>query len=238
MNLSIIIPSRKIENLRACLIAVRSNEPHLRIIVIDDGLQWGKGCAEWLAGLEPIDIYRGTDPFIFSRAINQGIKAAGSDDVILLNDDALLKERGGFMKMQAEWKVNRQYGLIGSSIDKCGTPYQHRQLKSGLREVSPMLVFACVFIPRRTINMVGLLDEGFGLNAAGPVRSYGLEDDDYSWRVGRMGLKLAVSDSCFVTHTELPSTFGFREGTGKADIRPHQKLFRQKWGEDAHAWCR
>ncbi len=141
--------------------------------------------------------------------------------------------------MQEQLLANPEYGLIASSIDRCGTPCQHRQAQSGLREATdPMVMFACVLIARMTIERVGLMDEDFGVNAVGPVRGYGVDDDSYCWAVRRSGLKLGVSDSCYVTHTELPSTFGFREGTGKADIRPHQKLFRQKWGEDAHAWCR
>jgi len=87
------------------------------------------------------------------------------------------------------------------------------------------------------------MDERFGVNAGGPgVRGYGCCDDDYSWRVRRAGLKLGVSDSCFVDHTTLHSTFGHRDsapGAPKtADVRLHEKLFREKWGEDAHAWCR
>lgn len=227
--LSVIIPSKNVSNLSVCLGAVAKHEPDLRIIVVDDGL---KGRPEG-----PVYI-QGIKPFIFSRNINLGIEAAGRDDVILLNDDAILETRGGFREMRQQWKANQQYGIIGSSIDYCGTPDQHRHRGRGLRELPWMVVFACVFIPRRTIDVVGLLDECFGVNAGGPgVRGYGCDDDDYSWRVRKAGLKLGVSDSCFVNHTSLPSTFrGDREHP--ASPRLHEKLFQRKWGQHPHAWCK
>ena len=39
----------------------------------------------------PAVALEGVKPFIFARNCNLGIRAAGSDDVVLLNDDALLE---------------------------------------------------------------------------------------------------------------------------------------------------
>jgi GT2 family glycosyltransferase len=221
---------------------VRSFESSLSVIVIDDGIEW-EGSCRWPIGQWMPQRIDGEQPFVFARNCNRGIKAAGGNDVILLNDDALLKVPGGFRAMQRQWIENPEYGLIASTVDKCGTPCQHRQRETGLREATdPMVAFICVFIPRSTIDKVGLLDERFGVNAGSDCPAYGVEDDDYCWRVRAAGLKLGVSDSCFVTHTELPSTFGFRDakpGERKAaDILPHKKLFREKHGVDPHAWCR
>lgn len=238
-GLAVVIPSKTVANLAACLGAIETRETGLRVIVVDDGVAWRDGAMN-LSGVYAI---RGVKPFVFARNCNLGIRAAGSDDVVLLNDDALLRTLGGFRAMQRQHEENPQFGLIGASLDYCGTPDQHRQAESGLREVSHMVVFACVFIPRSTIDRVGLLDERFAVNAGGDgVRGYGCEDDDYCWRVRQAGLKLGVSDSCFVDHTTLPSTFGHRDakpGAAKsADVRLHEKVFQEKWGEHPHAWCK
>lgn len=234
MSLSVIIPSKRISNLMPCVSFLRRHEPGVRIIAVDDGIDWGH-INGWL-NYSRVDVIPGAKPFIYSRNCNLGISAAGTDDIVLLNDDALLKVECGFSIMQHQWAANPQYGLIASSLDHCGTPEQIRRGTDGLRELPVMAVFACVFIPRSTIDRVGLLDERYGVNADGQsVRGYGVEDADYSKSVRNAGLKLGVSDSCFVTHTELPSTFGHRDsrpGTRKtADVRLHERVYREKWGE-------
>lgn len=243
MGLSVVIPSKTADNLVACVGAIQRNESALQVIIVDDGIAW-TGCRESILGkTRTIVAVPGSKPFVFARNCNIGIRLADRDDVIVLNDDALLKNVGGFHTMQQQYQENPGFGLIAASVDRCGTPCQHRQDEEGLREATdPMVAFICVFIPRSTIDKVGLLDERFGVNAGTDCPAYGVEDDDYCWRVRAAGLKLGVSDSCFVTHTELPSTFGFRDakrGAPKtADILPHKKLFREKHGVDPHAWCR
>lgn len=239
MALSVIIPSQKADNLKVCVAAIFQHDGCVRVIVVDDGVDWERADEVHRWG----HIVQGERPFIFARNCNIGIRTAGRDDVVLMNDDAILKERFGFHVLQEQWRQNQQFGLIASSVDKCGTPCQHRRSKNGIREATdPMVAFICVFIPRLTIDRVGLMDEDFGVNAGGSVRGYGCCDDDYCWRVRAAGLKLGVSDTCFVTHTELPSTFGFRDAKPgapkRADIRPHKKLFFEKHGVDPHAWCR
>ena len=84
MGLSVIIPSKNPVNLAACITAIRAAGETCRIIVVDDGLPaYNHGIGA--------DTVLGHKPFVYSRNINLGIYAAGTDDVILLNDDALLK---------------------------------------------------------------------------------------------------------------------------------------------------
>jgi GT2 family glycosyltransferase len=91
----------------------------------------------------------------------------------------------------------------------------------GLREVDEV-TFVCVFIPRRTILKVGMLDERYCLD-------YGCEDKDYSYAIRKAGLKVGVHDGCFVNHAELVSTF---RGDPKrpASFQKNLSLFREKWG--------
>ena len=221
MALTVIIPSKNVDNLIACLAAISQHDPQ-NVVVIDDGLDRTQ-----MKSHELVDFVRGVKPFIYARACNTGILTADRDDVILLNDDALLKTPQGFTKLQQQWQELR-FGSDRIEYRMCGTPAQHRLTRDSLREAQVTIVFACAFIPRSTIDRVGLLDERFCVNAGGPgPRGYGLEDDDYCFRVRKAGLKTGVYDGCFIDHTTLPSTFR-ADPEHPWDVQVHERLFHQE----------
>ena len=246
MGLSIVIPSKSAGNLRECLAAIRARDPLLHITVVDDGVVWGHEDATLYRQL--MRVVPGVHPFIYARNCNIGIQATYPDDVLLLNDDALLETPEGFTTMWKLAKEHPEIGVMGAAIDYCGTPEQlldrsnlrrMRQGKStGLRELHLMVVFACVIITRRIIDQIGLLDERFGVNAGGPgKRGYGCDDDDYCWRVRQAGLKLAVYDGCLVNHTKLKSTFR-SDPEHPWDVLAHEALFEEKWGRHPRSYER
>ena len=224
---SIVIPSKRLSNLKACSGALRGQGETSRIIVIEDSPEVADAAG---AGLV-VEIIPGVRPFIFSRNCNLGLLAAGSDDVILMNDDAILESPRGLSALQEQQYANPSFGIVGASVNYCGTVEQLQdKVHPGLRELKVMLAFICVFIPRSTITQIGLLDERFGVNAGGEGRrGYGCDDDDYSWRVRAAGMKLGVYDGCFVNHTCLPSTFR-DDSAHPADVLIHERVFQEKWG--------
>jgi GT2 family glycosyltransferase len=212
VSISVIIPSKTAANFIPCAEAVRKHEPDARIILVDDGVG-----IEWSDGLT----VPGQKPFIFARNCNLGIMAAGDDDVVLLNDDAMLETSEGFSALKKYADNYPEYGMIAPATNVTGAVAQMRQ-GIGLREVSH-IAFVCVYVPRRTLNTVGLLDERFA--------TYGWEDNDMCRRVKRAGLKIGVYDFCFVDHSSLKSTFrGLPNSAG--DIEAGRKIFRDKWGDD------
>jgi GT2 family glycosyltransferase len=175
-------------------------------------------------------IIDGVKPFCFSRNCNLGIKACDTD-VILLNDDALLETPFGFQQLSECSKAHPDFGVISAVTNVAGNLAQNPR-NVGLREEARTLAFICVYIPRKTIELVGLMDERFGgLDAHGqPI--YGYCDNDYCRRVRNAGLKLGIFDDCFVDHASLKSTF---RGDAKAcgDTSAGRELYRQKWGDCA-----
>ncbi len=216
-GLSVIIPSRTYSNVSQCVRDVYSMDGGHRIFVIDDGLS-----TRWLCREPQPEFIDGIKPFIFARAMNQGIVAAGADDLVLLNDDALLETPGGFTAMQRAAEEHPEYGVIAATCNNVGNRNQWPQGR-GLRDDPRMVCFVCVLIPRRTIELVGLLDERFG--------GYGMDDDDYCLRVRNAGLKIGIFDGCYVDHGSLKSTFRGDAGAG-GDYRPNLELFKRKWGVD------
>lgn len=214
MNLAVIIPSKTSANLFPCVAAVREHEPDARIIVVDDGLDRAP------VGVECV---QGAKPFCYARNINIGIEAAGDcDGVILLNDDAILETPGGFTAMAQACRDYPEYGLIGATANIVGNPNQFPK-GIGLRPESRMVCFLGVYIPRTTLDRVGLLDERFV--------GYGLDDDDYSFAVRAAGLKIGVHDGCYLDHGSLVSSFRGDPKT-PADYRPNLRRFIEKWGTD------
>lgn len=239
-GLSVVIPSKTASNLIPCIEAIRRHEPAMRIFVIDDGLPDR-------SVIDAITI-DGQKPFIFARNVNIGIQAAGTDDVILLNDDALLETPGGFTLMQQTAAEHPEFGLISATTNLAGNPQQQpqrppypalahcpRECRKMPGHSAPVVAFVCVLIPRRTIqrlaeydayvftdcNDQGLLDERF--------TAYGWEDNDYCRRLTIAGLKIGIFDGCFVDHSKLRSTF---RGDPKAggDIDTGREIYLEKWG--------
>lgn len=228
--LSVIIPSRNAANLVPCVRAIRGAGETCRIIVVDDGVEW----PGWTETECPLpegfgDVYvLGADhvkPFIFARNINIGIREAGSDDVILLNDDALLKTPLGFTKLQrAYFDAKSACGVVSATMHNVGNANQFpKALTPTMRDEPRTLCFVCVFIPRVVIDIVGLLDERFA--------GYGLDDDDYCLRCRNVGLKLGIFDGCYVDHGSLTSSFRGLAGAG-GDFSGNMRLFIEKWGFD------
>jgi GT2 family glycosyltransferase len=230
MAYTILIPSRNIDNLMACVGALRAAGETGRVIVLwDDGFELPM--MQRRRELEALDvtILHCDTPFCFARNCNIGIRAAAPDGVVLLNDDALLDPACGFYVLQS-FDFLRKWGVTGATTNVTGHREQMRLgvfgQACGMREVR-RIAFVCVYIPRCTLDAVGLLDERF----CGPG-VYGGEDVDYCLRVQQAGLKVGVSDLCFVDHAKLKSTFRGAHPTNGApgDIRESNRIGREKWG--------
>jgi GT2 family glycosyltransferase len=238
MSYSVIIPSRNIANLSACVRQIRAMGETCRVIVVWDGDN--RSINDWFDDdtneSGRVDVVDGISPFIFARNVNIGIRAAGTDDVVLANDDALLRTPRGFELLQRTLRAHLDYGAVCPSFThgSVGTLNLINRGRIGIATEAVMLVFACVYIPWSTIDRVGLLDERFGVNAGGPgARGYGLEDDDYSLRIRQSGLKLGVYDGVLVDHlpesTGLKSTFR-HDPEHPHDVRAHEDLFTKIHG--------
>jgi GT2 family glycosyltransferase len=241
-RLTVVIPSKTITNLIPCLLAVCKHEPDANIVVIDDGLElgsvgWPESLSSHKAHIHSID---GVKPFIFARNCNLGINYAtiNGNDVVLLNDDAILETPGGFTVMQKS-AMRPEIGVISATTNHANNPEQHRRVAAGgprteLRILKgatpgkgfPTVAFVCVLIPRRTIDQVGLLDERFGGTSSDGKPIYGFEDNDYCRRVAAGGLTIGIHDGCYVDHGKLRSTFR----SGPFDMEAGKQTYLAKWG--------
>lgn len=178
---AVIIPSRTDSNIIPCLTALRKHEPSCPIVVVDDGLS--VQAIDQARFCEPITIQTGVKPFVFARAVNQGMELAeiwfgkwgakrwtdGLDGYVILNDDALLESPRGFELLAWCCEKDPSIGCIGAVTNLTGQPLQQRQTITtqrvygapedmmlgmiGLRIV-PHIAFVAVYIPRRTLELL------------------------------------------------------------------------------------
>jgi hypothetical protein len=225
MRLAIIIPSRTISNLVQCVEAVRLFESSkMPIVVVADDLDPGAVDPVWWRDHDPLDFAQGEKPFVYARNVNIGIRTAASLYVpqafILLNDDALLRTPGGFTELAKLAEKHPDYGIISAVTNFVGNILQQPQ-HVGFREELRMLCFIAVLITAETFIRVGELDERF--------TAYGWDDNDFCRRCRQAGLRLGISDNCFVDHTTLPSSFRGQPG-GAPNIAAGAAIYREKWG--------
>jgi len=234
-KLSIIIPSANPANVAVCVWKLLDARPtlNLQVIVVEDWKTPQPDIEDMLARRN-VWVIPGERPFCFARNVNLGIKAAGDQDVVILNDDAILKTPGGFAAMQKAALGDLEFGVVSAATNNTGNTNQEQRYefakdcKGFIREEKRMVCFVAVFIPRSIIDAVGLLDESF--------TGYGYDDDDYCLRVRQAGLKIGIFDGCVVDHSQLEPTYrraGLRGQMRLNDLTEHnRKIFIAKHGAD------
>jgi len=222
-SLTVVIPSKNAANLAACVEAIRQAGEMCRIIVVDDGIDWyAYDCVNQREGHElRADAIAAPKGFQFSRNVNMGIRAAGTDDVVICNDDALLQSHGGFSLLQAEQLRHPEFAIIGATTQVTGQPLQFRRPSGGGLRIVPHIAFVCVYIPRSTLNRddIGYLDERY---------ICGSEDRDYCQAVNAAKMLVGVHDGCYVDHGSLVSTVRGPGGSGYDS--KGAETFAAKWG--------
>ena len=242
MSFSIVIPTKTRSNLLACVACIRDAHETARIIVVDDFADRDE--ARWLREEGPENLRTctwidGVKPFVFARNINLGIAAAGDDDVILLNDDALLKTPLGFSWLSGEAGERPEYGVLAAAVDgACGCTEQLAQAGTRVRIVQHhTVVFISVYLRREVLDRLAHHSVGqHGQWLDERYVDYGYDDDDACERIRQLHLKLGVFDGCVVEHGCLPSSYrtahvvnGVAVATG-ADLQPNRQRFLEKWG--------
>jgi GT2 family glycosyltransferase len=222
MSIAVVIPSKTASNLAVCVAAKVQHEPGcLPLFIIDDGVGTLPDVCDGAT------VIQGLKSFIYARNCNLGIRAALENQecsgVVLLNDDAILDTPQGFTVLAKFADEHPEVGCVAPSTNITGQPLQwpkHRT-PQGWRIVDTV-PYVCVFIPRRTFERVGLLDERYCID-------YGVEDLDHTTAMTRAGLKVAVVYDVFVDHGSLHSSFRGDPHAPKSFAKNYA-LYKAKWG--------
>jgi GT2 family glycosyltransferase len=147
------------------------------------------------------------DDFIYARNLNAGIRYMGIDlDIIAVNDDTEVVDEEFFYRLASIAMKYPRCGIMSPLIDGGvgNLIQQYPPIPAWKeREVEALIVdgtdvnsipvcFPCVYIKRRLINDIGLLDENFV--------NYGFDDHDYCLRARRAGYWTMATQSIRIKH--------------------------------------
>lgn len=196
---SIIIPVCDNEKMTIdCIRSIEDNSDDYEIIIVDNGSKTMQNYGtEYLWNKTNLG---------FPVAVNQGIKEARGEIIIILNNDTIVTPHwleyfdehlknfdmvgpvtnniSGPQRIKTNYNYSEQEMLVGAQII-------HEQ-KQGAIYPWHRLVFFCVAIKKEVIDKIGLLDEQFSPG--------NFEDDDFCLRAIDAGFKLGVAEDIFIHH--------------------------------------
>ncbi len=233
---------------RLCLETVLANsDGPFELIVVDNASADGsRGYLEGLAGRDArVSLLVNEENAGFPAACNQGLAAARGERLVLLNSDTIVAP--GWLS-QLGSHLDGKADLVGPVTNRIGNeaevPVAYETYGDFLREAGarargrrgeaieiPTLTMFCLAMRRGAWEQIGPLDESFGVGT--------LEDDDYSLRARRAGLRLLCAEDVLVHHFG-EGSFGklFKDGEYSRLLARNRRRFEQKWGETWHPYGR
>lgn len=227
---------------RLCLESVLAGAAGLalEVVVVDNASQ--DGTAQYLEQLAATDarvrVVSNDRNVGFAAALNRGIAEARGERLVLLNNDVVVPP--GALTMLVRHLDDESLGLVGPVSNDAATEAEidmeyrtfgdlvavaeerARTHANCLLDV-PMLTMFCVALRREVYEIVGPLDELFGIGL--------FEDDDYSHRIARAGYRIACAEDVLVHHFG-EAAFGSLVPTGEYGrlFAANRTRFERKWG--------
>jgi GT2 family glycosyltransferase len=229
---------------KLCLTALflNSTDQPYELVLVDNGSEDGTDqFARKLQAEDPAtQVILNQQNLGFAAAVNQGLKRASGETLVLLNSDTIVSS--GWIGSVVGHLSEPGVGLVGPVTNRCGNEaeigcsYQtygelaqfarvRQQNHAGCSFEIPMLSMFCLAMKRQVYLRLGPLDEQFEIGL--------FEDDDYSLRAVRSGYRVICAEDCFVHHYGQVS-FG-RSGSAKnyeALLHNNRQRFERKWGVD------
>lgn len=225
---------------RRCLesLNIDSLPSNVEVIVVDNGSR--DGTQNYIRSLSNVRLIENSENLGYSKAVNIGIKAADPEaDIVLMNNDIELIEPDWLDRLTQVAQTTPKAGIVGVKILRDDGTLQHcgaylpldflwgQQTASGEVDINQYcgihecesVVFACVYIKRKVLDVVGLLCEDFF--------AY-FEDTDYCLRAKLAGFSIILCGDIRVKHSENSSTKINKVSHTDIFLRS-QKIFSSKW---------
>ena len=208
---TIVVPSRYPDIFEGCHSSLAQHAPSAPKILVRDG--------DAIGDPEGWKVIQGPPgPFCYARNVNLGIQAC-SGDVLLMNDDCQMAQRGTLEALQGTFALRPDIGILSPEVD--GVANGVIRTGQTIQETKHYLSFVCVLIRRAVFDKIGLLDEKFD--------GYGSEDVDFCRRAQHAGFTLAITSLAVVSHKHCSSSYN-REHDQELKRTAANKYYVEKWG--------
>ena len=237
----IIVTFNELAYTKECLesLRLRTDEPY-ELIVIDNGSS--DGTPDYLESLRGVTLIRNAENRGFPAAVNQGLRVATGEQVLLLNNDTVLST-GWLRKLLTALESDPRIGLVGPCSNNVSgsqmilTSYTEMSCMDGfawdwgkqnahLVEETERLIGFCLLIRQAVIEQIGGLDEQFGIGC--------YEDDDICLRALQAGWKVVIARDAFVHHYG-SRTFAASGVDFAALLQVNREKFLTKWDQKSSA---
>lgn len=238
--ISIIVPVFNQHDMTyECLTAVLENTQNCEIIVIDNGSE--PPIIPPFSGFTEISVIRNEENKGFPVAVNQGIRAAKGDVIILLNNDVVVTP--GWAQGLAKWLDD--FSIVGPMTNFCAglqritlPVYSSReglneqaawlaQENEGQVEEVNFVIGFCMAFRKSLFDEIGDFDESLW-----PCSG---EEVDFCLRARAVGHNIGIVKDVYVHH-EGSKTFGDMEKAGQINYqevcRKNDAHLAKKWGSD------
>lgn len=227
MKAAVVIPVlNQLAYTQACLRCLESDiAAGVRVVIIDNGSTDGTG--EWLKTQREIVVVSNAENRGCAAAWNQGWRAAGDADwIVVLNNDVLLP--AGWLAALLGAALREGLDVVSPAMRErdqnypfaeYATDFTKRMAGVVRRDVAHGVGFA---VKREVFAKVGEFDEGFRIGQ--------FEDSDFFRRCRIAGFKLGIVGDCFIHHFGSITQDALRGGP---KVRPYEAenraYYRAKW---------
>jgi GT2 family glycosyltransferase/polysaccharide pyruvyl transferase WcaK-like protein/glycosyltransferase involved in cell wall biosynthesis len=237
----LIVTYNSAEYVQLCLEALLRNTsyPSYEVIVVDNASQDRTAeLLEEFAGRDPrLSVTRNDRNLGFSTANNLAAGLARGEYLVLLNIDAV-PTPGWMGRLMRHSAKHPEVGLVVPVTNNIGNEAKIRVSYRNLTEMERFAVtlaaeqmgqsfdltvgpLFCAFLPRAVWDQVGPLDERFKIGM--------FEDDDFSIRIRKAGLRIVAAEDCFVHHFGAGSFSKLAPAYCQEVFATNKRLFEEKW---------
>lgn len=223
---SIVIPLyNQLEYTRLCMESLaRTLDGSEEIILVDNASS--DGTADYLKTLPRVKIISNTENLGFAGACNQGIRAAGGEWVVVLNNDVIVSPGWlrGMLEAADRWKL----GIVTPAIREGEHTYDVSayaqeltgRMKGVIRRGKANGI--CFMAHKRVFDAIGLFDEGFRIGQ--------YEDKDLFLRAKCAGFGLGTVGGAFLHHFGSATQKSMKRTIGPRSYALENKAyFAEKW---------
>ncbi|MEN6306514.1 MAG: glycosyltransferase [Anaerohalosphaeraceae bacterium] len=237
----VILTYNNLEFTRHCLESIERNTfyPNYEVIIVDNASQDDTAdyVSDYISGRPNYTLICNPENLGFSAGNNVGIRKAGGEYIVLLNNDTYVSP-GWLQNLIWPMMRDKTIGLAGPVTNNIGNEARINIAYRDMREMESesfkyiqnhrgqllrleTVAFFCVAIARRIIDEVGELDERF--------KTGFFEDDDYCRRVRLAGYHIVVVEDSFVHH-HLSASFNQLGDQREKIFQENRKIYEEKWG--------